>query len=114
MRWSCFGIGGILIGMPALAAPKPWTLDAIMDLKTVSDPQITADGSSVAYVVSGRDVGRNAYSSGIWIVPAAGGSAQGLANAHFSDSHPRWSEDGRWLAFLSRRDGAEQIYLVNA
>ena len=55
------------------AAPKSWTLDAIMDLKTVSDPEITADGSKVAYVVTGRDAGRNAYSSEIWVVPAAGG-----------------------------------------
>ena len=41
------------------AAQKSWTLDAIMDLKTVSDPQITADGSKVAYVVTrkGRDAG---------------------------------------------------------
>src|SRR5438045_9768137 len=93
MRWLPFVIAGILIGMPALAAPKPWTLDAIMDLKNVSDPQITADGSSVAYVVSGRDVSRNAYSSGIWVVPATGGVGQRLTGSHFSDSHPRWSED---------------------
>jgi len=114
MRWFRFVIAGILIGMPALAAPKPWTLDAIMDLKTVSDPEITADGSSVAYVVSRRDVGRNAYSSEIWIVPAAGGVGRRLANGHFSDSHPRWSEVGRSLGFLSRRDGKTQIYLGNA
>ena len=78
MRWLRFGIAWILIGVPVLAAPKPWTLDAIMDLKSVSDPEITADGSRVAYVVSARDVGRNAYSSEIWIVPAAGDVGQRL------------------------------------
>ena len=103
----------LICGMPAFADPKPWTLDAIMDLKTVSDPQITADGSRVVYVVTGRDAHRNAYSSEIWVVPVTGGDGQRLANGHFSDAQPRWSADGRSLAFLSRRDGTTQIYLVN-
>lgn len=94
------------------AAQKSWTLDAIMDLKTVSDPEITADGSKVAYVVTGRDAGRNAYSSEIWVVAAAGGTAERLAAAHFSDAHPRWSGDGGRLAFLSRREGKAQVYEV--
>jgi dipeptidyl aminopeptidase/acylaminoacyl peptidase len=102
----------LICGVPTFAA-KPWTLDAIMDLKTVSDPQITADGSRVVYVVAGRDIHRNAYSSEIWIVPATGGVGQRLAGGHFSDAHPRWSPDGASLAFLSRRDGTTQIYVVN-
>src|SRR5258708_3375608 len=116
MPWSRFGIALMLLPLmcrtPAFAAPKPWTLDAIMDLKTVSDPQITADGLTVVYVVTGRDVHRNAYSSEIWVVPATGGLGQPLAAGRFSDAHPRWSGDGGFLAFLSRRDGMAQIYVV--
>jgi dipeptidyl aminopeptidase/acylaminoacyl peptidase len=95
------------------AAPKSWTLDAIMDLKTVSDPEITADGSKVAYVVGRVNAHRNAYVSEIWIVAALGGPRQRLASPHDSDAHPRWSGDGRVLGFLSRRDGVEQIYVVS-
>src|SRR5215467_339145 len=94
------------------AATKPWTLDAILDLKTVSDPEISTGGERVAYVVNARDERRNAYSSAIWIVPSGGGPPQHLASPHFSDTHPRWSSDGRQLAFLSRRDATIQIYLV--
>ena len=105
----------VLIGGVSLAAAqKPWTIEALMDLKTVSDPEITADGSRVAYVVIARDAARNAYSSEIWIVAASGGRSERLASAHFSDHHPRWSADGRTLAFLSRRDGRTQIYLVSS
>jgi dipeptidyl aminopeptidase/acylaminoacyl peptidase len=95
------------------AAPKSWTLDAIMEMKSVSDPEITADGSKVAYVVRGIDVRRNAYSSEIWIVAATGGPGRRLASPHDSDDHPRWSADGRMLGFLSRRDGVAQIYVVS-
>lgn len=95
------------------AGEKSWTLEAIMDVQTVSDPEITADGSKVAYVVTGRDAHRNAYSSGIRIVPAAGGAGRPLASGHFSDRHPRWSPDGSTLAFLSHRGKGTQIYLVS-
>jgi dipeptidyl aminopeptidase/acylaminoacyl peptidase len=101
------------MGSAALVAgEKSWTLDALMDLKTVSDPEITANGSRVAFVVTARDVHRNAYSSEIRIVAATGGHSQRLAVTHFSDNHPRWSNDGRTLAFLSRRDGSTQIYVI--
>lgn len=85
-----------------------------MDLKTVSDPVITADGSKVAYVVRGIDSRRNDYSSEIWIVPATGGPGQRLASSRDSDAHPRWSSDGRMLGFLSHRDAVAQIYVVSA
>jgi dipeptidyl aminopeptidase/acylaminoacyl peptidase len=95
------------------AGPKTWTLDAIMNLKTVSDPEITGDGSKVAYVVRGIAARRNAYSSEIWIVAATGGPGRRLASPDDSDSHPRWSGDNRTLAFLSHRDGVEQIYVAS-
>lgn len=84
-----------------------------MEMKTVSDPEITVDGSKVAYVVRGIDARRNVYSSEIWIVAATGGPGRRLASPHDSDAHPRWSADGRMLGFLSRRDGVAQIYVVS-
>jgi dipeptidyl aminopeptidase/acylaminoacyl peptidase len=99
--------------VPSLpAGEKPWTLDALMQLRTVSDPQITADGTKVAYVVREVDAGRNRYKSGIWVTAASGGIARPAAGPHFSDARPRWSPDGRNLAFLSGRDGITQVYVA--
>ena len=95
------------------AGTKRWTLDTIMDLKSVSDPEITADGSKVAYVVRRQDAHRNVYCSEIRVVEARGGTGRGLAAPHDSDAHPRWSADGRALGFLSHRDGITQIYVVS-
>lgn len=91
------------------AGSRPWTLDALIGLKTVSDPQITPDGSVVAYVVRSVNIGRNAYESAIRIGPSGG-----LAQPHFSDHRPRWSGDGRMLAFLSGRDGVAQVFVCDA
>jgi len=50
----------------------------------------------------------------IWTLPAAGGAATRLTDDAAWDSEPRWSPDGRTLAFASDRDGNEQIWLMDA
>jgi dipeptidyl aminopeptidase/acylaminoacyl peptidase len=91
---------------------KPWTMDAIMALKTISDPQISPDGSKVAYVVRSGNFQRKSYDSQIWVVATSGGTPQPLKSSHVSDGRPRWSRKGNQLAFVSRRDGRPQIYVV--
>lgn len=95
-----------------LCAGNPWTVDALMEIKAVSDPQISSDGAKVAYVVRAVDAINNRYSSTIWVQQTKGGSAQPVTDSHFSDSSPRWSPDGSQLAFLSRRSGMTQIFIL--
>src|SRR5262249_31541962 len=106
-------VSALILCGSGLAAPKPWTLDALMELKTVDDPQINADGSKVAFVVHSANFGRNAYDSEIWTVDVAGGTPARLGTPHFTDTSPRWSGDGKGLAFLSRREGSAQIYVTD-
>jgi dipeptidyl aminopeptidase/acylaminoacyl peptidase len=110
--WSVVAQVFFLSGV-ANAGNKAWTLDAIMDLKTVVDLQINPTGTKVAYVVSSVNLKRNAYDTEIWIVSATGGTAIQLVSPHFSDSRPRWPSQGHELAFLSSRDGKAQVYIVD-
>jgi dipeptidyl aminopeptidase/acylaminoacyl peptidase len=80
-------------------------------LKLVGDAQLAPDGERIAYVVKYVDRDRNDYASDIYLWDGEG-SRQYTSGG--KDSAPRWSPDGRWLAFLSRRDGKSQIYLLPA
>jgi len=93
---------------------RPMTFDDLTAIKRIGDAQISPDGSRVAYVVAGVDKNLNRSKRGVWTVPAAGGSPQQLITSDKNDFSPRWSADGKSIAFLSTRDGAPQIYVSGA
>ncbi|MGB7023114.1 MAG: S9 family peptidase, partial [Candidatus Acidiferrales bacterium] len=86
--------------------------DDLIAMHRVSDPQVSPDGKWVAYVVATPDMQADHSMSNIWIVPANGGEERQLTRSG-SDSRPRWSPDGKQIAFLSSRDGATQIYVMS-
>jgi len=88
---------------------RPLSADDLFMLKLVGDAQLSPDGRSIAYVVKGLDRDQNDYVSNIYLW-SDGESRQYTAGG--KDSAPRWSPDGRRLAFLSGRDGKAQIYLI--
>jgi dipeptidyl aminopeptidase/acylaminoacyl peptidase len=90
------------------------TPDDIFELKTVSDPRISPDGAWVAYTVSAMDRKEDASDTDIYMVSTAGGAPIRLTSSKKPESGPRWSPDGRYLAFTSARDGKKsQVYLLD-
>ncbi|HLY21131.1 MAG TPA: S9 family peptidase [bacterium] len=90
-------------------APRP---EDLADLVILSDAQISPDGSRVAFVRTEIDAATDEYRSSIWVAGSGGGEASLQLTRGRRDSAPRWSPDGRTLAFLSDRDGANQLYLL--
>jgi len=89
--------------------------DDIYSLPTVSDPRLSPDGSTVAFVVTRADREGDTYRSTIWLVPTDGDAPpRGLTAGDHRDGTPRWSPDGRQLAFTSDRGGDRRdLYVVS-
>src|SRR5579883_1795740 len=94
-------------------ARRPIELEDFYRFVTASDAQLSPDGVRVAYVLTRIDRDADETRSAIWVVPFEGGDAVQFTAGTKTDSAPRWSPDGRWLAFLSNRDGKPQLYVMS-
>jgi len=65
------------------------------------DPQVSPDGREVAWVKTWIDPTENRYRSRIIVTTLATGASRQLSAGPGSDSHPRWSPDGRWISYLA-------------
>jgi dipeptidyl aminopeptidase/acylaminoacyl peptidase len=114
---------------PALGQAGPVrvpTADDLLNLKTLGGPQISPDGSWVAYTVSSTDWKQDAFVTHVWLIHVPSGRLFQATRGEKSCSSPSWSPDGAWLAFTSSRagdksqvfairpDGGEAVQLTNA
>jgi len=104
-----------LFPFPGLSAQKrAMTVEDYLALKTVGDPQVSPDGKWVVYTVSTVSLPDNKSTSRLWLAGTATGAARELSEGVGSDRSPRWSPDGRTIAFLSGREHGPQIWTVPA
>jgi len=109
-----FASGRLASGQQGPPAARAVTVDDEFAVKVVDDPQISADGAWVAYTVETASVKDDKSHTRVWIVPTESGDAVAMTVEDETSTHPRWSPDGKWLAFLSgRNDGKTQVYLLN-
>jgi dipeptidyl aminopeptidase/acylaminoacyl peptidase len=93
------------------SARRPVRPDDLTKLRGVGDPQISPDGRRVAFVVTTASEERDEYLSNIWMVGVGGGEPRRFTTGPTRDTHPRWSPDGRWLAFVSDRGATKKPQL---
>jgi dipeptidyl aminopeptidase/acylaminoacyl peptidase len=97
----------VAAAMPAAAQTRGVTPEDYFALETLGDPHFSPDGATIAFVVTTVDQKQNRRRSEIWTVPADGSrEPMVLTTAPQSSNSPRWSPDGRTLAFLSARPTA--------
>jgi dipeptidyl aminopeptidase/acylaminoacyl peptidase len=100
------------------AAPRPLTIDDMHRFKDVADPRCSPDGKWVAYTLATTDAAADKRDTDIWMVSIDGKENIRATTSPEAETSPRWSPDGRYLAFLSGRPGTgknkgSQIWLLD-
>lgn len=87
----------------------------IYRLQNLSDPQISPEGNWVAYTLTSVDTVKNKRISDIWMVSWDGKETIQLTHTPDGESKPRWSPDGKYLSFMSSRNGSTspQIWILD-
>jgi dipeptidyl aminopeptidase/acylaminoacyl peptidase len=87
-------------------APRP---EDLYQLRVPTDLSLSPDGRSVVFAVKSVAPNKDGYRSSLWVVPADGSApARQITVGSKSDATPRWSPDGRTIAFLSDRGSVLQ------
>ena len=110
-----------LFAATALASPlssKPvdgpsryFTGADLFNLEVATDPQISPDGRTIAYVRKSNEIMTDKARPTIWLVDAATGQQRPLLAGPGSYSSPRWSPDGQRLAYVAADGGSPQLYV---
>jgi dipeptidyl aminopeptidase/acylaminoacyl peptidase len=97
---------------PALAQKRAFTIEDLYRIKSLSDVQISPDGKTIVYAVGVSDLASAKRRSSIWIMDVDGKNARQLIAEDQRASSPRFSPDGRWIAFISSKEGSPNLYVM--
>jgi dipeptidyl aminopeptidase/acylaminoacyl peptidase len=97
------------------AAQRNLRVDDFYLMESVSDPQLSPDGEWIAYVVSTADRAADEYRSAVWMVSWDGAQQLRMTEPAGGIGSPRWSPDGRFLAYLGKpaADAPTQVMLLD-
>jgi dipeptidyl aminopeptidase/acylaminoacyl peptidase len=89
------------------------TLEDTWSIKTITEMRLSPDGQRIAYTLESLDKEQNAKRSAIWMLDQRTGQSRQFTSGAKHDGSPRWSPDGRWLAFVSNRQGEQsQLWVM--
>lgn len=106
----------LALAQPALAAPpsapSPVLTGAdLFSLEVATDPQISPDGTQIAYVRRSNDVMTDRARGTIWLIDTRTGAQTPLVAGPGGHGQPRWSPDGKRLAYVSSTEGSAQLFV---
>ena len=104
----------LLLAAPAALAARPMTIEDVVTAVRVGDPQLSPDGKWVAFVRTATDLAAGKRNADVWLVPSDGSAPpRALTRHEKTDNTPRFSPDGKTLAFISTRSGTAQVWLLD-
>ena len=104
-------LGGVSQSYAGSPASNNLKILDVFELEMATEPQFSPDGKAIAYVRNFMDIMADKRRSNLWIMAADGSHQRPLTSGMVNDYSPRFSADGKRLAYISSRSGAAQIFI---
>jgi dipeptidyl aminopeptidase/acylaminoacyl peptidase len=104
----------LLIPISAHAQKRAFSIEDLYRVKGISDVHPSPDGRQLIYSLSTSDLARAKRVAHIWTMNSDGTSPRQLTSGEKGESSPAYSPDGKWISFVSTKDGGAQLYLLPA
>ena len=105
----------LVLSFSALAQKRNITEKDLFDFAWVGDPQVSPDGSAVVFAKVTVNSAKTNYDTSLWTVSTSGSEEPRRLTSGTRDTTPRWSPDGKFIAFVRSAEAAgsfSQIYLL--
>ncbi|HLV99546.1 MAG TPA: S9 family peptidase [Ktedonobacterales bacterium] len=98
-----------------MSQQRKLTLEDTWAFRLLTEMSLASDGERIAFTLETQDKELNEKHSAIWMLAERTSAPYQFSSGAKSDSSPRWSPDGIWLAFLSDRAGDKnQVWVMPA
>jgi len=92
--------------------PKLFHPMDVFDLEWANDPQVSPNGNTVIYVRQSNDIMKDRTRARLWQINSDGSNHKPLLTGQTNASSPRWSPDGKKVAYVSSKGGSRQIHVL--
>ncbi len=103
MKRFFVSISALVIALSSVAVAQPgrFTIDELLKVRRVGDPQVSPDGRHIALTIGDVNFDANRVVTQIYVLPIGGGNLKQLTSGATSATSPRWSRDGKRIAYVT-------------